>query len=206
MIADGFLNRQLDIYANTHNDLLILTSSPNPLYDAEREFALDEKWKLEWQAQNGSCQCPPRENALTPSQTSMTSFFLEYPNYTVEDVAATLEAAANAWGKFPPYKEMDLDPIQLHTRIKNFKKASFGWRYIIVARYETIGKASGKFVAMCMPCKTPRAWMGISKRILDENADWIDYSEAVYEFATTDVTSYDSFKTFKRYLNLTPPK
>lgn len=200
MISEEFKGKRLDIYAFEKN-LLVLTGTPNPDYDEKRERALD-RLKIAESVAKGECgSVIARPDKQEPFFTAKTSFALNYP-YTEEEVANVLCAAVEAWGKYPPYQEKQMDPIQLHYGIKNFKQASYGHRYIPVTWNEDYGIE----VVFFMPCKTARSWLGIDSMEFLPSDTWKDIARTIIRFAQEDVDAFKRFHTFKSRLNLTLPK
>lgn len=172
------------VYADEQNNLIFITKSKNPDY------------------------VEPIDNDPKSIEASLPMYLaapeiitLRFP-YTTEQVAKAIQTIVEEWDRHPPFEDDGRDDIELYYGMRNFKKASFGKKFIEV--YWSKGAPKG--VSLLLPCKTPRMWMGIEKIDLDPDASWIDYAEAVISLVRTDVTTYRRFKLYKRYLNLTPPK
>lgn len=190
------------IYIDEKKNLIFTTCSANPDYNEELEQEKARIWQEEWIRERGSKRAPPYTHGEKKYLISQKMFTLEFP-YTTEDVAKSLRDIAYAWDKYPPYLDKVRDAIEIYENTKNFKKASYGKRLLCVIWSSYTGN---KEVFLNLPCKTPRAWMGIEKAHLSPDADWIDFAQKIIEFAEADVTQYAGFKQYKRMLNLTPPK
>ena len=190
------------VYIDENKNLVFTTCSRNPDYDEEAEQEKARIWQEEWIRERGSKRAPPYIHGERKYLISQRMTILEYP-YSVEDVANSLRDIAYAWDKYPPHLDKVRDAIELYYGIKNFKKASYGKKLLNIIWSSYSGK---KEVFLSLPCKTPRAWMGIESIYLEPDADWIDFARAIVEFVEADVTQYARFKLYKRMLNLTPPK
>lgn len=172
------------VYLDEEHNLIFVTKSKNPAY--VEPFGNDPK---------------SAETSL-PMFLPAQKFTILRPPYTVRQVADAIQSAVNEWDKYPPVKYDGRDAIEIYCGTRNFKTASLGKRLFELEWSEEAPKC----VSLMLPCKTPRMWMGITAVKLPPTADWYDYAEVVLSFADADVTKYPAFKSFKRYLNLTPSK
>lgn len=202
MSVELLVDRPPWIYVDEKKNLIFTTQSKNPDYDEVQEREKARIWQEEWIRERGSKCAPPYMDGERKYLVSQKMITLEYP-YSVENVADALRDIAYAWDKYPPYLDKVRDAIEIYYGIKNFKKASYGKRLLSVNCSSFDGKNK---VFFNLPCKTPRMWMGIETVCLPDDVDWIDFARVITEFVETDVTTYRRFKTFKRMLNLTPPK
>lgn len=190
------------IYIDEKKNLLFTTASANPDYNEEVEREKARIWQEEWMRERGSKCAPPYEHGERKYLISQKMIPLHYP-YSVEDIANALRDIVYAWDNYPPYLDKVRDAIEIYENTRNFKKASYGKKLLNVSWSSYTGK---KEVVLSLPCKTPRMWMGIETIVLPIDADWIDFARVIKEFVEADATTYSRFKTYKRMLNLTPPK
>lgn len=202
MPIELLIDQSPNLYIDENKNLIFTTCSRNPDYDEDVEQEKARIWQEEWIRERGSKRAPPYIHGERKYLISQRMTVLEYP-YSAEDVANSLRDIAYAWDKYPPHLDKVRDAIEVYHGIKNFKKASYGKKLLCTIWSSYSG---GKKVVLYLPCKTPRAWMGIESIYLEPDADWIDFARAIVEFVEADVTQYARFKQYKQMLNLTPPK
>ena len=121
---------------------------------------------------------------------------LKFP-YTVELLAEKIEFAFNEWGKHKCYAKSKKFECEYYG-IKSFKEAMRGKRYISVS-YDDY---QGKMVTLFFPRKANYSYYGSAISKLPEDADWIDFAKAVLNYINIDITTLDTFRTFRRELNI----
>lgn len=125
---------------------------------------------------------------------------LQFP-YTVENLAERIKYGIEQWNQHPCYEEKLNNNRTFEEKyygIKGFKNAVKGKLYISLG-WDDI---QGKYVSFSMPLKRGYAYIGIDDTSLSENADWVDFANAVMKYINADITKFRSFKTFKSKLNI----
>ena len=200
--------KYLSFYADENKNLIFIPCSKNPDYDEEREREKEIAWEKHRQEMvmkgvRVSHFPPNKERPYLPAQHAIV---LQYP-YTPEEVLAACVQYLEDTDKYPPYKDKKKDDMQLYYKIGSFREATYGKR-MISASWKLDEKIDPTIrVDVLLPCKRPYQWMGVEKIVLPpETATPIMFAEAMIDVATRDMTKFKGFKTFKRTLNLTPPK
>lgn len=163
--------RAIRILIDGNKNIAVFSESKNPAYDGD-----------DW----------------TPMYLpSKTPYELKAP-YTIEELAAVIEKGILAWEQHEPYTDKKVTFEEDYYKIKGFKNATLGKKYIALG-WDDIG---GKKVFLGLPSKTGKNYMGIEDIKLDDDADWIDFAKAVIELINLDLPNHHRFKTFKKRLNL----
>ncbi len=124
---------------------------------------------------------------------------LKYP-YTQEELAEKIEYGIKQWNVHECYD----DSVEKRTfeekyyGVKGFKNAVKGKLYISLG-WDDI---QGKYVSLSMPWKSGYAYMGLDHVKLPDDADWMDFADAVIKYINMDLTTLKSYKTYKRDLNI----
>lgn len=206
-MSHPFEHSSFTFYADENKNLIFIPYSKNPDYDEDREKEKELAWEKHRQdmAKQGKnpppCMPDPEREYLSAQHANV----LQHP-YTPEDVlAACLQCRADV-DKYPPYKDKKKDDMQLYLGIGSFREATYGKR-LILANWQPCDLDRKISVSVLLPCKAPYQWLGVARIILPpETATPIAFAEAMIELATGDLTEYSGFKTYRRSLNLTPPK
>ena len=124
---------------------------------------------------------------------------LKYP-YSEDELAEKIKQGIEYWCKFPAYDNFSGRNTfeEKYYGIKGFKNAVKGNRYFDIGWDEWFGV----YVDLMLPCKSGYAYIGIEKRELPNDADWIDFAKAVIELINKDLTEFKTFKTYKSKLNI----
>lgn len=176
--------RNIDILVNGNKDLAIFSFVLNPDYT----FDTNPKWStnpIEW---------PPK---TLPVFYSKTAFELKYP-YTAEELSMMIEAGINAWNKLEPYTSQRASIEEYYYKINGFKKATIG-KKMIRAGWDGFGK---KEVSISLPAKAGKYYLGIENILLPDDANWMDFANAVIDLVEMDITQSSTYKTYKRKLNI----
>ena len=120
------------------------------------------------------------------------------PPFTVDELADALERSMNAWGTGEPIFEDRISLTEYYYKIKGFKKASLGTKYVGLGWKPGLGK----FISIMLPMKTKRCYIGIKLQNLPDDADWMDFANTLLESLSMDLTQLSSYKTYKRQLNI----
>ena len=124
---------------------------------------------------------------------------LKYP-YSEDELAEKIKQGIEEWCKHPAreYKENGKTYEEAYYGIKGFKNAVKGKRYFSIGWDEWLGV----HVSFMLPCKSGYAYLGMERRKLPDDADWIDFARAVIELINKDLTELKTFKTYKSKLNI----
>ncbi len=120
--------------------------------------------------------------------------------YTQEELAEKIEYGIKQWNVHECYD----DSVEKRTfeekyyGVKGFKNAVKGKLYISLG-WDDI---QGKYVSLCVPWKSGYAYMGLDHVKLPDDADWMDFADAVIKYINMDLTTLKSYKTYKRDLNI----
>jgi len=120
------------------------------------------------------------------------------PPFTAEELADALERSIRAWGTEEPIFEDRVTLTEHRYKIKGFKKASLGTKFVGLGWRPRVGK----YVSVMLPMKTKRCHMGIEHRSLPDDATWMDFAHTLIELLNIDLTQLSSYKTYKRQLNI----
>jgi len=121
---------------------------------------------------------------------------LNFP-FSEQLLADNIEFAFEEWGKHKCYPESKKFEVEYYG-IKGFKNAMKGKRYITVS-YDVY---SGIRVRLYLPRKAGYSYYELANTKLPEDANWIDFAKAVLHYINIDVSTLDTFRTFKRELNI----
>ncbi len=125
---------------------------------------------------------------------------LSYP-YNKKVLAEKLELVMGQWCQFPCLYETCNSKKFLEGEYygtKSFRTATKGKKMIYVGW----NGIEGKYVSLLLPCKSGKAYLGIISEKLSPDADWEDFAEVVINLIEKDLSTVESFKVFKRKLNL----
>lgn len=170
--------RYIDIYVNEGKDIVIFPSSKSnePLELADGSI-LDEEWYC----------------------TAYFPIEIKYPYNNIE-LAEKIKYGIEQWDKHEPYNDFSGKNTfeEKYYGIKGFKKAIKGKKFIHLG-WDDI---QGKYVSLLFPWKSGYQYLGVDEVILDEDADWIDYADAVIKFVEVGIDDIPYAKRMKRKLNL----
>lgn len=173
------INRKfVDILVDTNNDLAIFSMTRNP------EKIEGDPWSPIW----------------LPSENPME---LKTP-YTTEELANALECTINAWEKGKVLQLGKSSLAEYYYKIKGFKKATLGTKYVSLGWCPGWGPGQGKYVVIELPMNRNKghAYIMIEKRNLPDDATWMDFANTLIELLNMDLTQLSSYKTYKRQLNI----
>lgn len=125
---------------------------------------------------------------------------LKYP-YSSAELAEKIKFGIEQWNKYKCYTEEYGTGVTFEEKyygVKGFKKAVRGILYIHLG-WDDI---QGKYVSLSMPLKRGYAYIELDNTELPENAEWIDFANAVISYIEADLTIFRSFKTYKKSLNI----
>lgn len=115
--------------------------------------------------------------------------------YTNVELAEKIELGINEWGKHKCYGGVYEEKVY---GVKGFKKAmkgkfsiSLGWNFV-----------EGKVLSLLYPDKRGYSYTGMQRKFLAEDADWIDFADAVIELVNLDISTLPEYKRYKSQLNL----
>lgn len=124
---------------------------------------------------------------------------LKYP-YDRNELAEKIEFGIEQWDKHPCYDD-DKEKRTFEEKyygVNGFKKAVKGTLYFDLGWDEI----QGKYVALSLPCKRGYAYLVIKREKLSSDATWVDFADTVINFINMDLNEIDSFKRFKKSLNI----
>ena len=168
--------RNLNIFADEHNNLVIFSSVKNPNY---RPLLPDE-----WPSRDN----PARFDAKTP-------FELSYP-YTENELAETLIKGFDSWDNVEPYKGKATLPEHYY-RIKGYKNATRGKKLLSISWGE-----DKKSIRVYFPMKQKDAYLQITEITLATSATINELTKALMDSLQIDLTQCNTYKTFKGRLNI----
>ena len=125
---------------------------------------------------------------------------LKYP-YPIEQLAEKIKEGIEEWDKHPCYEDEFGKNSTYEAKYygeTSFKKAIKGKRYIQLG-WDSILR---KYIILFIPLKRGHAYMGMDRIKLSDDADWIDFAEAVMRYADIDITTLKGYKAHKNSLNL----
>ena len=122
---------------------------------------------------------------------------LMYP-YPVELLAGALQNAIEQWGKQEAYTNKRVSIEEYYYKIRGFKKASLRKRLLIFG-WDSSGE---KNVSLSLPTKARMYYLTLANQQLPADATWMDFAHAILELVHTNVTTLDTYKTFKSKLNV----
>ncbi len=124
---------------------------------------------------------------------------LKYP-YTATELAVKIQYGIEQWGMHKCYDDFSGKNTfeEKYYGIKGFKNAVKGNLYFRLG-WDDI---QGKYVSLLMPLKRGYAYIGLDKTQLSDEADWLDFANAIIEYINMDITKLKTFKTYKSKLNL----
>ncbi len=124
---------------------------------------------------------------------------LKYP-YTQKELAEKIEYGIKQWNVHECYENFSGRNTfeEKYYGVKGFKNAVKGNLYISLG-WDDI---QGKYVSLCMPWKSGYAYMGLDHVKLPDDADWMDFADAVIKYINMDLTTLESYRVYKRNLNI----
>ena len=124
---------------------------------------------------------------------------LPFP-YDLSELADKIKEAIEAVDQYPMYHRFDGKDTfeEKYYGIKGFKAAVKGKRHISLGWNHMFGKT----VSLMLPLKRGYGYIGVERIELDEEADWMDFAKAVYKLVNVTLEDTESFKTFKKNINL----
>ncbi len=132
----------------------------------------------------------------------LTAYFpieLKYP-YTQKELAEKIKYGIEQWNVHECYENFSGRNTfeEKYYGIKGFKNAVKGKLFIDLGWNDILGK----YVSLSMPLKRGYAYIGIDDVKLPDDADWMDFADAVIKYINMDLTSLRPYKTYKRDLNI----
>ncbi len=121
---------------------------------------------------------------------------LNYP-YKAEDLADKIKEGIDLWNKYPCFNQKNTFEEKYY-EIKGFKNAVFGKKYISLGWNDF----EGKYISLMLPLKRGYGYMGIETISLKEDANYLDYSNAVIDLLNLDIAKHARFKLYKKMLNI----
>ncbi|WP_133051128.1 hypothetical protein, partial [Ruminiclostridium hungatei] len=100
---------------------------------------------------------------------------LTYP-YESKDLALKIGEGIEAWNEYTPYESKKTFEEKYYG-IKGFKNASLGKKYITLGWNDI----ESKYISLGLPLKKGYGYMGIESIKLKEDADYLDYANAVID-------------------------
>ena len=122
-----------------------------------------------------------------------------FSTYSREDLALKIQEGIESWNKYPPFDFSGKNSIEeKYYGIKGFKNAVFGKKSVSLGW----DHVSGKYLSLSWPLKKGYGYMIIERTKLKDDADYIDFADAVLELIKLDVYNHHRFKQFKNDLLL----
>ncbi len=128
---------------------------------------------------------------------SKTFFELAFP-YSRESVAELVKTGIISWDKYDPYTDSKKTIEEYYYNIKSFKSATHKKKLISLG-WDDI---EGKYVSLYIPMKKGKYYIEISSIKLHDEANWIEFADAVIELINMDMNKLNSFKIYKSKLNI----
>ncbi len=117
--------------------------------------------------------------------------------YTVEELALAIQQGIEDWNCYEAY-EGKTTFEEKYYGVKGFKKAIIGKKYMSLG-WDDI---SGKTVSLMLPLKRGYGYMGIESIELPDDADYLDFAQAVIDLLNMDLSNHHRFKTYRSKLLL----
>lgn len=168
--------RRIHIYVDETGNLVIFSFTTNPDYVAGNDDIFSGP--------------PPVVPAKAPIE-------LREP-FSVEELAHAIQEGIDRWNKGEPYINKRKSIEEFYYKTNGFKKASFGKRLFSLG-WDDIG---GKNISISLPSKTGKFYWTMHSLRLSDDADWVDFANALIELINADVTQFPPYKTFRRKLNV----